>query len=124
MPSIESVTAPMAILFDDGSKKLAAACFQHQLGLLYLDTFWHIKKPAEAAHVIKGELKGEGPWRINNATIRVLGCHNTDPELQTEYQNWQEYLQETSAYPPREQIFAIARRLGAVFAVTRPADND
>ncbi len=124
MPSIESVTAPMAILFDDGSKKLAAACFQHQLGLLYLDTFWHVKKPDEAAHVIKGKLKGEGPWRINNATIRVLGCQNTDPELQSEYQNWQEYLQETPTYPPREQIAEIAERLGAVFTKSPPTDKN
>lgn len=114
----------MAILFDDGSKKLAAACFQHQQGLLYLDTFWHIKKPDEAAHVIKGELKGEGPWRINNATIRVLGCQHTDPELQSEYQNWQAYLQETSTYPPREQIAEIAERLGAVFTTPPPSDNN
>lgn len=113
MPAIESVTAPLAILFDDGSKILAAACFPHKLGLMYLDTWWHLKKPDEAAHIIKGELKGEGPWRIANATVRVLGCQNTDPELQAEYYNWQEYLNETSDYPPASQIFEIARRLGA-----------
>ena len=114
MPAIESVTAPLAILFDDRSKKLAAACFPHQLGLLYLDTWWHLKKPDKAAHIIKGEIKGEGPWRIGNATIRVLGCQNTDPELQTEFLNWQEYLKETNEYPPRAQMFEVARRLGAI----------
>jgi len=114
MPAIETVTAPLAILFDDGSKRLAAACFKHQLGLLYLDTWWHLKKPGQAAHIIRGELKGDGPWRIGDATIRVLGCQNTDPELQSEYLNWQEYLKESSQYPPRRQVVEIATRLGAV----------
>ena len=114
MAAIESVTAPLALLFDDGSKKLAAACFRHSMGLLYLDPWWHLKKPDDAAHIIRGELKGEGPWRISNITIRVLGCQNTDPELQTEYLNWQNYLKESQDYPPKPQILEIARRLGAV----------
>jgi len=114
MAAIDTVTAPLALLFDDGSKKLAAACFEHQLGMLYLDTWWHIKKPDEASHLIKGNLKGNGPWRIGNVTIRVLGCQNTDPELQTEFLNWQDYLKQAPDYPPRTQILAIAKRLGAL----------
>ncbi len=114
MAAIETITSPLAILFDEGKKQLAAACFEHQLGLLYLDPFWHLKSPADSAHLIKGTLKGEGPWRINNATIRVLGCRNTDPELQVEFNNWNEYLQNSPDYPPREQIFEIAQKLGAV----------
>ena len=116
MPAIEEITAPLIILFDDGEKKLAAACFKHELGLLYLDPFWHLAKPTEAAHIIKGNIKGDGPWRIDNATIRILGCHNTDPEiqLQHEHQEWKDYLSQTSDYPSRSQILDIAKRLGAI----------
>ena len=116
MPAIEDITAPLIILFDHGEKKLAAACFRHKLGLLYLDPFWHLAKPSEAAHIIKGKLKGDGPWRIDNATIRILGCHNTDPEieLQHEHQEWKDYLNQTSDYPSRPQILDIAQRLGAI----------
>lgn len=114
MPAIDSVTSPLAILFDTGEKKLAAACFEHQLGLLYLDPFWHLKSPADSAHLIRGKLKGDGPWRIDNATIRVLGCRNTDPELQVEFTNWNEYLENSGDYPPREQILDIVRKLGAL----------
>jgi hypothetical protein len=113
MPAIESVTAPLAILFDDGSKQLAAACFRHKLGLLYLDPFWHQQKPDQAAHIIKGRLTGQGPWRIDGATIRVVGCQNTDPELQILNSAWSEYLQTAEDYPPIEQVFEIARKLGA-----------
>ena len=114
MPAIETVTAPLAILFDNGTKQLAAACFPHKMGLLYLDTWWHLKTPDKAAHIIRGDLKGEGPWRIKDATIRVLGCHNTDPELQQEFSKWSEYLQTAKDYPPREQIVQIAQKLGSI----------
>ena len=82
MPAIETVTSPFAILFDDGMKKLAAACFRHELGLLYFDPFWHQQTPDKAAHLIKGELKGNDPWRIDGATIRLLGCQNLYQQLQ------------------------------------------
>ena len=114
MPTLETVTSPLAILFDNGTKKLAAACFRHELGLLYLDPFWHQQKPEQAAHIIKGELKGHDPWRIDGATIRLLGCQNTDPELQTLYTTWSEYLKTADDYPPLEQIQEIAKRLGAI----------
>ena len=114
MPAIETVTSAFAILFDDGTKQLAAACFRHELGLLYFDPFWHQQTPDQAAHLIKGELKGDGPWRIDGATIRLLGCQNTDPELQTLYSTWSDYLKTAHDYPPLEQIHEIARRLGAI----------
>ena len=114
MAELETVTTPLALLFDDGSKKLAAACFKHQQGLLYFDPFWHLKKPDEAAHLIKGELKGEGPWRVPPVTIRVVGCQNTDPELQNELTRWQDYLKTAQDYPPQAQINDIARKMGAI----------
>jgi hypothetical protein len=47
--------------------------------------------------------------------IRVLGCHNTDPQLAVPYARWREYLEQRGReeYPPPEQIRDIARRLGA-----------
>ena len=114
MPEIESINSPFAILFDDGSKILAAACFRHELGLLYLDPFWHQQKPDQAAHIIKGQLKGDDPWRIGEATIRLAGCQHTDPELQTLKSKWTDYLKTADDYPPVEQIYDIVRRLGAI----------
>lgn len=114
MAAIEQVTAPLVIRFVDGSEKVVAACFPHSLGLLYMDLFWHQSTPNQAVHLIRGELNGDGPWRIGDARIRLLGCHNTDPHLQDQFGPWQAYLQERGEeYPPRPQILAIARRLGA-----------
>ena len=110
-----TVTAPLALRLPDGSEQVIAACFPHPLGLLYLDCFWHQSTPQASAHLIRGTLSGEGPWRIGDHVLRVLGCHHTDPHLAEPYARWREYLEvhgETD-YPPPEQIRAIARRLGA-----------
>ncbi len=120
MAHIDQVTAPLVIRFADGREKVVAACFPHPRGLLYLDLFWHQTSPDKAAHLIDGEFSGDGPWRVGDARIRVLGCHHTDPHLQDQFAPWQAYLQERGEeYPPRPQILEIARRLGAV-----PADRE
>jgi hypothetical protein len=110
-----TVTAPLALRCPEGARKVIAACFPHPAGLLYLDTFWHLKTPDEAAHLIRGELRGEGPWKIGGCVLTVLGCHNTDPELAPELARWRGYLEQCGpdAYPPPAQIREIARRLGA-----------
>ena len=114
MPAIDTVTAPLVLRHPDGTEKLVAACFTHPQGLLYLDLYWHRSTPQRAAHLIQGEVRGEGPWRVGDARLRVLGCHNTDPHLQEAFTGWQQYLQSHSAeYPPRAQILDIVRRMGA-----------
>jgi hypothetical protein len=123
MPAIETVTAPIVLRHPDGSEQLVAACFPHPDGLLYLDLFWHRSTPREAAHLLRGELRGDGPWRVGDARLRVLGCHNTDPHLQVDFVRWQAYLRDHGdEYPPRAQIEALARRLGAsLVSGERPA---
>lgn len=114
MASIDSITAPLVLRHADGTEQLIAACFPHPLGLLYLDLYWHRLSPDQAAHLVRGELSGDGPWRVGNVRLRVLGCHNTDPHLQAAFTGWQQYLLDNAHdYPPRAQIIDIARRLGA-----------
>jgi hypothetical protein len=116
MPAPYDVTAPLALRCRSGEAKVIAACFPHPRGLLYLDIFWHLQTPGEAAHIIAGELRGEGPWRIGDCVLSVLGCHNTDPDLAEPFAQWQSYLASEAAahaYPPPDQVRDIARRLGA-----------
>ena len=114
MAIIDHMTSPLVIRDPDGTEHIAAACFTHPHGLLYLDLFWHQSSPDKAAHLIKGELQGDGPWRITDYRIRVLGCHNTDPHLADEFAQWNDYLAANpNSYPPRQQIEEIAVRLGA-----------
>ena len=114
MAQIDQVTAPLVLRDPQGHEQLVAACFPHPRGLLYLDLYWHQSTPQQAAHLIEGELRGEGPWRIGDFRLRVLGCHNTDPHLAAPFAAWQQYLQQNPQdYPPRRQILELARRLGA-----------
>jgi hypothetical protein len=114
MARLENVTAPLVVRHADGNEKVVAACFPHPLGVLYLDLFWHQRSPKEAAHLLRGELRGEGPWRVGDAVIRTLGCQGTDPHLQGQFLPWRDYLeQHGDEYPPRQQILEIAARLGA-----------
>ena len=113
MAQIDTVTAPLVIRFSEEEEKVVARAFSHPLGLVYLDLFWHESTPDQAAHLIRGKLQGEGPWRIGNARIRVLGCGATDPHLQEQYLPWRDFLnQYPDRYPPEAQIMEIARRLG------------
>ena len=114
------MTAPLVIRFADGSEKVVAHCFPHPLGLLYLDLFWNLATPDEAAHLVRGKLQGDGPWKVEDnsgttrASVRVLGCQHTDPALHPHYQPWKAWLESNPGqYPSPEQIRQIARKLGA-----------
>jgi len=61
MAIIDHMTSPLVIRDPDGNEHIAAACFTHPQGLLYLDLFWHQSSPDKAAHLIKGELQGGSP---------------------------------------------------------------
>lgn len=114
MPAIDTMTAPLVLRAPDGVEKVIACAFTHPKGLLFLDLFWHHSSPDKAAHLIEGNISGEGPWKVGNHVIRVLGCHGTDPHLQPQFLPWQEYLEnQVNEYPPHQQIIEIVKRLGA-----------
>lgn len=97
-----------------GEEQVVAAVFPHPNGLLYFDLYWHLGQPEETIHLVEGTLSGEGPWKIGDYVINVLGCHGTNAQLASLYQQWQSYLQTAAEdYPPASLIAAIARRLGA-----------
>ena len=120
MADLFTVTAPLAMRLPNGEMHSIAECYKHPKGLLVFWPFWHLQKPEEGIQLIKGWISGEGPWKIDGYVINVLGCHGTNAELASAYQQWQTYLQ-TSAddYPPPSLVTAIARRLGAI---TEPPD--
>lgn len=112
MADIATVRSPMLLSFNDGNKKLIAAAFPHRLGLMYFDLYWPQLAPADAVHILQGKLTGDGPWKIANAVIRLVGCQNTDPDEQDALAAWEHFIN-TNSYPPHEQILEIAGKLGA-----------
>ncbi len=113
MADLFRVTAPLLIRQSDGVSAVMAERYPHPRGMLYFDMFWHLGDPAQTVHLVAGTIKGDGPWKIGAAVVRVLGCHGTDAELAADYAQWTIYLNECAAeYPPRAMINAIARAQG------------
>lgn len=113
MAELFDTTAPLMIRDADGTRCVIAECFPHPRGVLYFDLYWHQSSPQQAMHVIEGEVRGEGPWRVGDCVINVLGCHGTDAELAMQFDAWRDYLASSDDYPPVPLIVAIARRMGA-----------
>ncbi len=115
MANLFTLRSPLMIRLPDGSETVIAELFPHPEGLVYFQIGWHLGQPEEGIHVLRGELQGEGPWKIADHVINVLGCHGSNPELAMAHEQWQvDILQPESDYPPCGLIAAIARRLGAV----------
>ncbi|MCB1866744.1 MAG: hypothetical protein KDG50_15100 [Chromatiales bacterium] len=115
--------APLLVQYRDGTRHLIAQRFPHPRGLLYFEPFWHLPGAATRIHLLEGDLRGEGPWKIGDATVRVLGCHHTDPNEALTHDRWIEYV-ETHAHevPSITDQIALARLHGAcVEPATRKA---
>jgi len=114
MADLFTVTAPLLIRHADGTQRVVAEIFPHPDGLVYFELFWNLRPPDESVHRVTGPRKGEGPWKIGDTVIRVLGCHGTDGALASQYDEWRQYMTDhADTYPERPFIEAIARRLGA-----------
>ena len=114
MADLFSMTTPLMIRNPEGKQEMIAEIFPHPEGLVYFEAYWHLGQPEETIHFIQGNVVGEGPWKIDDYVINVLGCHGTDAELAMAYEQWQTYLQTAvNDYPPPPLVAAIARRMGA-----------
>ena len=114
MADIFSLTAPLTVKELNGEQKVVAEYFKHPQGLLYFDLYWHQHQPDESMHIVKGEIKGEGPWRIDATVFNVLGCRGTNIEMAMQHEEWLTYLQSADCdYPPEGLVYAIAKKMGA-----------
>jgi hypothetical protein len=117
MADLFSVTAPLLIRLPSGAQRVMAEHFAHPDGIVFFDLFWHLGDPGQTVHLVKGPIKGDGPWKVGDAVVRVLGCQGTDGILARQFDEWRMYLSDNAdAYPERPFIEATARRYGALLA--------
>jgi hypothetical protein len=115
MADLFTVTAPLMIRCPGGDRRVMAELFRHAEGLLYFELYWNRMPAGHGVHVIAGELRGDGPWKIGDCVITLLGCQGSEPELAGEYAGWRQYLEQCrDGYPAREELEHIARRHGAI----------
>lgn len=117
MAKLFTITAPRLVRRRDGAQHIMAECFplQDADGLVYFELYWHIHRPAtQAIHVLRGEICGDGPWKVDDGIITLVGCQGCDPDLAISYAEWQQYLQQGApGYPEQDAILALARSVGA-----------
>ena len=109
MADLYTVTVPLRVQCRDGSRRVALACVPHARGVVLVEPPAVPGAWPEAMQLLEGELKGEGPWKVGECVITVLGCHGTDGELATEFAQWrQSYEMSGEPLPSREQLIQFA----------------
>lgn len=116
MADLFSVTAPLLVRYADGRRHVIAQRFPHPQGLLVFELFWHLGAADDRIHLLRGDIRGEGPWKVGDVVITLLGCHGTDPVEAEQFARWQQYLEhEAENYPDLNEQMDIAEAHGAVF---------
>jgi len=110
MADLFSVTAPLLIRYPDGTAHVMVHRFRLAEGLVYFRTFWDRLPDADGIIGLAGEIRGDGPWKIGDAVVTLLGCRGSHPEHAEEYAQWQFHLaQRGDDYPSAEELAALAR---------------
>ena len=111
MADLFGVTAPLLIRYPDGTVHVMVHRLRHTHGLVYFRAFWDSLPATAGILLVRGEIRGDGPWKVGDAVVTVLGCHGSHPEYAAEYADWQWHLaQRGTDYPGNEQLAELARQ--------------
>jgi len=113
MADLFTLTTPLLIRYPDDTRHVMIAAFRHPQGLLYFRPFWTQLPDAEGVRLVQGNLGGEGPWKVGDAVITVLGCQGAHPQQAAEFADWKFQLEQHGEhYPTRDELQAIAIEKG------------
>jgi hypothetical protein len=113
MADLFTLRSPLLIRYPDNTRHVMIACFQHPEGMLYFRPYWDRLPEDEGICIAAGAVKGEGPWKVGDAVVTLLGCQGTHPEQAAEFADWKFYLeQHGESYPAHEELRAVAVEQG------------
>lgn len=113
MADLFSITAPLLIRHADGHQDVMVEHLPHAAGLVYFRPFWDRLPVEQGICFVNGEVRGEGPWRVGEAMVTVLGCQGTHPEQAAEFAEWQMYREQLAAdYPDADELWQLAEAAG------------
>jgi hypothetical protein len=108
-----TLTAPLLIRFPGNARHVMVGCFRHPDGIVYFRPFWDQLPDSEGIQRASGDIKGEGPWKVGDAVVTVLGCQGTNPEQSAELADWKFHLEQRGEpYPTRDELQLIATEKG------------
>jgi hypothetical protein len=108
-----TLTVPLLIRYPNNTRHVMVGCFLHPDGIVYVRPFWDRLARGEGIKHAVGVLKGEGPWKIGDAVITVLGCQGTNPQQAAEFADWKFDLEQRGeCYPTRDELQAVAQEQG------------
>lgn len=115
MADLFTVTAPLLIRYPDNTRHVMVGCFRHPDGIVYVRPFWNRLPPEEGIRLVKGTIKGEGPWKVGDAVVTMLGCQGTHPEQAAELADWKFQLEQRGEpCPTRSELLAIVQEQGVL----------
>lgn len=115
MANLFSVTVPLVIRHPNAIEHIMVERFPHPDGVLYFLPFWHERPYTDSILLAKGEISGEGPWKVGAAVVTVLACRGSNAALAVEFSEWQSYLTAyADQYVSREEMVSIAKQHGAI----------
>jgi hypothetical protein len=113
MADLFSVTAPLLIRFKDGNADVMVERLRHPDGLVYFRPFWDRMAPEAGMRFVPGEVRGDGPWKVGDAVVTLLGCRGSHPEQAAEFAAWQVHREQLAgAYPDRAGLLRLAMEAG------------
>ena len=113
MADLFSLTPPLLIRYPDNTRHIMVACFRHPEGVLYFRPFWDQLPGTEGICIATGIVKGEGPWKVGDAVVTLLGCQGTHPEQASELADWKFQLeQHGQSYPTHDEFHTVAIEKG------------
>lgn len=107
MADLFSVRAPLMIRSPHGGEKVIAELFPADNGIVFFEIFWDQLPDNQGLYHIEGPIHGEGPWKVGDYVINLLGCQGSHPELAADYSQWQMYRESVEGYPNEDGLKAI-----------------
>ena len=113
MADLFTLTVPLLIRYPDATRHVMLGCFRHPEGLVYVRPFWELLPAGEGIRLVSGTIRGEGPWKVGDAVVTVLGCQGTNPEQAAEFADWKFHLEQRGEpCPTRSELELVARGQG------------
>ncbi|RUA04402.1 MAG: hypothetical protein DSY43_06385 [Gammaproteobacteria bacterium] len=118
MNKIFTLRSPLYIKYPNGETRVIEEIFQHPQGVLYFELFWE-KDPQYSIHLIKGEISGDGPWRVGEASFHVLGY----PQMCEMHSFWQTELMQNPTQFRSKDVVKIALEKGVILPEGYPIND-